>query len=44
MAERNDVPAGLTDYMQNVSDVIARKREITSSKISVVATCLYTVS
>ena len=34
----------LTDYTRNVSDVIARKCEINSSKISVVATCLYTAS
>ena len=34
----------LTDYTRNVSDVIARKREINSSKISVVATYLYTAS
>ena len=34
----------LTDYTRNVSDVIARKRESNSSKISVVATCLYIAS
>ena len=34
----------LTDHMRNVGDVIARNREIDSSKSSILATCLYTAS
>ena len=34
----------LTDYMQNVCDVIAHNRKINSSKVSVLATYLYAAS